>query len=178
LPNRLHTPTDSYVSTVRRLHCLLQRGVNPVDYEAKFRAARHAKQWPRVVRENEHRRVIRRLLAPPTFPALVRPGAADRTEHVPTKNPGTNADQPAFRNVVVDARFTTLKSLHSAPYARVEEPLHELGPTNAKWILKILARSGTEAVDGYRETLDAYSWHNCPLVGLICKTGCGERPNS
>jgi len=120
----------------------------------------------------------RRHLAPPTFPALVRPGAADRTEHVPTKNPGTNADQSAFRNIVVDARFTTLKSLHSAPYARVEEPLHDLGSTNAKWILKILARSGTEAVNAYRETLDAYPWHDCSLVGLICKASCGGPPHS
>src|SRR5438445_8136940 len=102
-------------------------------------------------------------LAPPTFPALVRPGAADRTEHVPTKNRGTNADQSAFRNIVVDAQFTTRKSLHSAPYARVEEPLHELGSTNAEWILKILARSGTAAVNGYCETLDAYPWHDCSL---------------
>ena len=65
--------------------------------------------------------------------------------------------------VVVDACLSIIVSVHPAPYARPEEPLHELGSTNAKRILKILVRSSPVAIDGYRKALDAEFRQNIPL---------------
>ena len=45
----------------------------------------------RVMRQHEHRHVVRRLVAPPALPALVRPWPADRPEHVPAQDPGADS---------------------------------------------------------------------------------------
>src|SRR5437899_7302402 len=99
------------------------------------------------MRQNENRRVVGRLISPPAFPGLVWPWAPHRAEHVATENPRTNADKSLLCHVVVDARLPTLEAVHLSPCACVEEPLHELGPPHAEWILQVLIRPGAEAVD-------------------------------
>ena len=79
------------------------------------------------------------------------------------KDPGTYSSKALLRKVVIDACLSILESVHPAPYARPKEPLHELGPTDAEWILKILVRSRPVAIDGYRKALDAEFRHNIPL---------------
>ena len=44
----------------------------------------------RVMCQDEDEDVVRRLLAPPSFPGLVGPRAAHRTKHVPSENPRTH----------------------------------------------------------------------------------------
>src|SRR2546430_8269417 len=52
--------------------------------------------------------------------------------------------------------YTTLfrSTVHPAPHACLEEPLHQFRPPDAERILEILVRPSAVAVDGNREALD------------------------
>src|SRR5438105_6200964 len=77
-----------------------------------------------VMRQHEDGRVIRRLVAPPALPAVVRPRASDRTEHVAPKNPGADSGKTLLRDPVIHSRFAVVMAVHRPPYAQGEEPLH------------------------------------------------------
>src|SRR5205823_14433668 len=106
------------------------------------------------MRQHEDWHVIRRLLAPPALPALVRPRAPDWTEHVAPENPGTDSGKALLGNCVVDSRLSIGMAVHLPPHARVEEPLHQLGAPEAERILEILDLPGAVAVDVIREAVD------------------------
>src|SRR3989449_837702 len=161
LPDSGYAATEAHVARARCGARLLQRGVNAFGDKAKLRPSRHPERRPRVMRQHEDGRVIRRLVAPPALPALVQPRAADWTEHVAPKNPGTDSGKALLSNSVVDSRLSIGMAVHLPPHARVEEPVHQLGAPDAERILEILVRPGTIAVDGNREALDPESrlWH-------------------
>src|ERR1700694_5301876 len=159
LPNSGYAATEADVAAARCGGRLLQSGVYAFGDKAKLRTSRHPKRRPRVMRQYEHGRVIRRLVAPPALPAVVRPRASDRTEHVASKNPGTDSGKALLRNPVIDSRFAVVIAVHLPPRARVEEPLHQLGAPDAERMLEILVRPSAVAVDGNRETLDAEFRH-------------------
>ena len=79
-----------------------QGGLDPVGDKVEGRAARHLDRLARVVRQHEHRHVIRRALAPPPLPRLVGPVAADRAEHVAAEDPGADVRHALPRVVVVE----------------------------------------------------------------------------
>jgi hypothetical protein len=82
LPNSGYAATEANVAAARCCLRLLQSSVNAFSDKAELCASRHSEQRPRLMRQYEDRRVIRRLVAPPTFPAIVRPWTTDRTKHV------------------------------------------------------------------------------------------------
>src|SRR6202795_3988675 len=91
LPNSGYAATEADVAAARCSGRLLQSGVNAFGDKAELRTSRHHKRRPRVMRQYKDRRVIRRLVAPPALPAVVRPRASDRPEHVAPKDPGTDS---------------------------------------------------------------------------------------
>src|SRR6267142_6302721 len=91
LPNRRHAATKADVAAPRGSGRLLQGGVNACGDKVKFGPSRHPERRTRMMRQHEDERVIRRLVAPPALPAVVRPRASDRTEHVTPENPGPDA---------------------------------------------------------------------------------------
>src|SRR6202165_233574 len=159
LPNSGYATTEADVAAARCSGRLLQCDVDAFTDKAKLRTSRHSKRCPRVMRQHKDGRVIRRLLPPPPLPAVVRPRASDRTEHVAPKNPGTDSGKALLRNSVIDSRFAVVIAVHLPPHARVEEPLHQLGAPDAERMLEILVRPSAVAVDGNRETLDAEFRH-------------------
>src|SRR5882762_7959968 len=162
LPYSGYAATEADVAGARSSGRLLQSVVNAPGDKAKLRSSRHPERRPLVMRQHEDRRVIRRLVAPPALPAVVRPRASDRTEHIAPKNPGTDSGKALLRNSVIHSRLSTVKALHPAPQARGEEPLHQLGAPDAERILEILVRPGTVTFDGNREALDAEFRHYIP----------------
>src|SRR6266568_409178 len=162
LPNSRYAATEADVAAVCCSARLLQSGMNALGDKAKLRTSRHAKRRPRMMRQHEDECVIRRLVAPPALPAVVRPRAPDRTKHVAPKNPGTDSGKALLRHTVIDSRFSVVMAVHPPPYARVEEPLHQLGAPDAERMLEILVRPGAVAVDGNCETLDAEFRHSIP----------------
>src|SRR5215471_10113302 len=111
------------------------------------------------MRQHEDGGVIRRFIAPPALPAVVRPRAADGTEHVATENPCADSGEALLRDSVVDSGFSIVVAVHPSPNAGVEKPIHQLGAAHAKRILEILVRPGAVAIDGNREALDAEFRH-------------------
>src|SRR5262245_55201749 len=99
-----------------------------------------------MVSQHEDRHVVRRLVAPPPLPALVRPRTPNRAEHVPPENPGAEPAHAAFGDAVVDAGLAVRFPVHAAPRAGLKQPFHELGSVDTERVLKVLARSGTVAV--------------------------------
>src|SRR5437879_11635260 len=91
LPDSGYAATEADVAAARCSARLLQSGVNAFGDKAKLRASRHPERRPRVMRLHEDGRVIRRLVAPPALPAVVRPRAPDRAEPVASENPGTDS---------------------------------------------------------------------------------------
>src|SRR6266446_10749684 len=155
LPYSGYAAAEADVAATRSSGRLLQSVMNAPGDKAKLRSSRHPERRPLVMRQHEDGRVIRRLVAPPALPAVVRPRASDRTEHVAPKNPGTDSGKALLRNPVIDSRFAVVIAVHRPPYARVEEPLHQLGTPDAERMLETLVRPSAVAVDGNRETLDA-----------------------
>src|SRR6266404_7591432 len=168
LPDSGYAAAEADIAAVRCGSRLLPSGVNAFADKTKLRPSRHPERRPRMMRQHEDGRVIRRLVAPPALPALVRPRAADRTEHVAPEYPGADSGKALLRDSIVDSRLSIGMAVHLPPYACVEEPLHQLGAPDAERILQILVRPGSVAVDGNGEALDAESrlWHT--LCYLFC----------
>src|SRR5438874_1869679 len=150
LPNGGKPGAEAHVAPARRSARLLQGDVNACGDKVKLRTPRHAKRRARVMRQHEDGRVIRRLVAPPALPAVVRPRASDRTEHVAPKNPGTDSGKALLRNSVIDSRLSILVTVHPPPHACLEEPLHQFRAPDAQRILEILVRPSAVTVDGNR----------------------------
>src|SRR5580692_11831480 len=87
LPDGGYSATKANVSPARRGGCLFQRGVNAAGNKPEFGPAMHGKRSPRVMRQYENRRVIGRLIPPPSLPTLIRPRSPNRAEHVAAENP-------------------------------------------------------------------------------------------
>src|SRR3989454_867865 len=115
LPNRGHAATEAHVAAAGCSLRLLQGGVNAFADKAKLRPSRHPERRPRVMRQHEDERVIRRLVAPPAPPAVVQPRAPDGTEHVAPENPGTDSGKALLRNSVFDCRLSIVMAVHPAP---------------------------------------------------------------
>src|SRR3954471_7353656 len=151
-----HTAADAHVLAAGRALRLLERRVDAVGDEMERRAAAHLEGLARVVGENEDRAVVRRLVAPPAFPAFVGPRAAHGTEHVAAEDPGAEVDETLLGHLVVDAGLAAaLVAVHGLEEARREEPFHDFRPAHAERVLQVLLRPGAIAVQRYAEALHA-----------------------
>src|SRR5258708_6732655 len=97
--------------------------------------------------QDEHRRVVRRFLSPPSFPVLVRPRPANRSEHVPPENPCADSDESLLGDLVVNAGFAARMTVHFLPDLRVEKPVHQLGASHTERILKVLVRTSAITIN-------------------------------
>src|SRR5205823_10229067 len=107
-----YAAAEANVAPTRRCGRLLQGDVNACGDKVKLRTPRHAKRRARVMRQHEHGRVIRRLVAPPALPVVVRQRASDREEHVVPKNPGTDYGKALLRNFGIDSHLSNLVTEH------------------------------------------------------------------
>src|ERR1051325_8195794 len=112
-----------------------------------------------MVCEDEHLRVIRRLIAPPAFPLFVGPGTSDWSEHVAAENPRADAGKTLRRHLVVDTGFTSVLAVHLAPRASVKEPVEDLLAAHTQRMLQVLIRPGRVTIDRCGKAQDAHSWH-------------------
>src|SRR5689334_9698880 len=87
LPNRRRAAADADIAIAGRLTGTLERVVNAAGHEMKRRTAFHLERRTPVMRQHEHRHVIRWFVTPPAFPIVVRPWTAHRAEHVAAENP-------------------------------------------------------------------------------------------
>src|SRR3954465_12208922 len=103
LPQRRAPAADPDVAVARGLARAVERFADAAGHEMKRRAALHAQRRTRVVREDEYGHVIRRRVAPPASPRLVRPRSANRPEHVPAEDVGAGIFEALRREPLIDA---------------------------------------------------------------------------
>ena len=154
LPDRRRPATETHVQSVSRLPGALQGGVDAIGDEMKGRAALHLDRRARMMGENEYLCVIRRVVTPPALPFVIRPCAANRSEHITPQNPRTDSVQPAFRKIVVNTRRTVAIAVEFLESARRKEPLVEVAATNAQRIVEVLVRTGPKPIKRYRKTMN------------------------
>src|SRR5262245_51572441 len=98
--------------------------------------------------------MIRRLITPPAFPALVRPRPANRSEHIAAEDPRSFALHRLGREIVINARLPAFAPMLFDESLCRKEPLHQLRPANAERIVQGLICSGCKAVERYANTLN------------------------
>src|SRR5947209_12746038 len=148
LADRRGTAADAHVLLSRGLLRLLERRLDPVRDEVERRAALHRERLARVMRQDEHGDVVRRLLAPPPLPTVVRPRSANGTEHVAAEDPGADVVERLRRELVIRARFAAVPiAVHRIPGARAEEPLEHFRTADTEGMLEILIRPGAVPVE-------------------------------
>src|SRR5262252_1560826 len=113
-----------------------------------------------MVRQHESRRVVGRIAAPPALPALVRPGAADRAEHVAAKDEGAEPIHRTARIFIINTARAAALAEHCLEGARTDEPRVQLPPALAERIFETLLRPRSETVKREGKTCNAHSRHN------------------
>src|SRR4029450_10676945 len=99
--------------------------------------------------EHEDRRVIRRIVAPPTLPIVVRPRSADRSEHVAPYDPRSNVGETARHKVVINAAFSNALTFQLLKSASGNHPVVQLLTADSERIVDILTGAGAVAVQRY-----------------------------
>src|SRR4051812_29736077 len=159
LPNRGDASAQTHVLAAGCLLRLLERGLDAVGDEVEHGAALHLEGLARVMRQHEHRHVVRRLFAPPPLPVFVRPRSAHGAEHVAPEDPGADVLEAFLGHGVVDSGLAGRAAVHALEDARGEEPFHDLGRAHAERILEALIWAGAVAVERDAETLYAQFGH-------------------
>src|SRR5262245_54643118 len=156
---------NSHVSSSGRLSCPVKRLVNPARDEVKRRVAFHCNGSTRVVSEDEDWNVIRRIVSPPAFPVHVRPGTANRSEHVPPENPCPNIPKATRGEVFVNPRCAAVLA-KQGPLQRAcrEEPVVQICPANAERVAALLLWDSSVSIERDSEALNANSCHPHPQV--------------
>jgi hypothetical protein len=90
LPYGGDATAEPYVLVAGRRFGAFKRGVDAVSHEMKNGTALHRDRLARVMGEHEDIGAIGRIMTPPAFPAVVRPFAPNRAEHVPPHDPGAD----------------------------------------------------------------------------------------
>ncbi len=137
----------------------IQRGVNAIGDKVEGGASGHGKRSARVVGEDENRSVVRRIVAPPSLPNVVWPGAADRTEHVSANDPRADIVEAASDKLVVNPGGAAILAKHLSKGACAEDPFVQRRAADAQWIDEILIGAGAVAIEGDRKAMDAEPGH-------------------
>src|SRR3989442_976937 len=165
LAHRGRPAADLDIKPARGLPGATERFLNSAGDDMKDGPAFHRDRFARVVRQHEHRHVIRRVLAPPAAPPVVGPRPAHGAEHVSAHDIRTDAFPEALGKIVVGTRRPARFSVYLAKRARADVPAVQLLATHAEWVLQSLAGAGAVPVERDREVVDAQFGHGLSLNG-------------
>ena len=83
----------------------LERLLDSAGHKVEGGSAFHDHRLALVVGENEGGRMVRRIVAPPALPRVVRPRAAHGTEHVAAEDEGAEVVHRPVGEFIVDIRW-------------------------------------------------------------------------
>jgi hypothetical protein len=151
LANGCRSAEEADVRVAGRGSCAIERCVDPVGHKVKDRAAFHLQRRPRVMCQNERRRVIGRILSPPSAPRFIGPWSTHGPKHVAAEDPRPHARHAFCGQVFVDACLSAFLALHALEGAGVHEPIMQILATNAEWLFSRLTWTGAVAVERDRK---------------------------
>lgn len=111
------------------------------------------------MRQYKHRDVIGWVVTPPPLPVQVGPGTANRSEHVPPENPGTDALEPACREVVIRTRRAIAGAMGPLEGASRNKPVMQVHPADPERVVDVLSRPSSVAVKRDGEALHPDTRH-------------------
>src|SRR5205807_3317141 len=114
----------------------------------------HLDRGPGMMREDEHRGMEGRVVAPPARPALVGPRAALGPELVASHDLCADAWTPFASEGVIDAGTSAPLALHLVEATGGEEPFVEPASGVSEGCFETLALAGAETVERNREVVD------------------------
>src|SRR6185312_3021160 len=156
LADRRYAAADLHVQVARGGLGLGERRLDPFSDEMEGRPALHHDRRPGVVGEDEGRRVVRGIVAPPALPVGPAPIVAGRPEHIAAEDEGAEAFRRGAGEAIV--RPAVLADHRSKGPGRVE-PIVQLPAPFAERMLQALVRAGAKAVDRHCKTRYAYLTH-------------------
>jgi hypothetical protein len=140
--------TNANILAFGRVARLRQGGVNAFSNEVEGSASFHDQRRTRVVGQHEHWGVIDRILAPPTPPAVICPGSANRPEHVPAENPSSDIPKASSGKVIIDTCFSTIVAEQVLlERSGGEGPAMKRSAAHAEWVIHILPWASAETVE-------------------------------
>ena len=125
----------------------IQRFVNAARDEMERGITFHLNGRARVMSQDEDWNMVWRVVPPPPFPVHVRPGSANRSEHIPSENPCTDVPEAPRGEVVIDPRSAAVGAKDDPlECARRKRPLVQLSPARTKRIIDVLVRTSAVSV--------------------------------
>ena len=146
LANEGDAAADSDVFAVGCLFGLLECGICSFGDEVEDGAAFHGEGLTWVMGEYEDGRMVRRVVAPPAFPGVAFPRAADWAEHIAAEDPGADVFEGLEAEIVVDALGPAGLAVHLLECLGVQEPLVQLEAADSEGIVKVLPGAGAKPV--------------------------------
>src|SRR4029450_13999734 len=116
-----------------------------------------------MVRKHKYGGVVRRIIAPPAFPTVIRPRAANRTKHVAPHYPGADVLESPSCKVVVYTGRASFVSGHPLKCCGRNDPLMQPFAAFAERIVQALLWAGSKPIQGNRKTLNS-SRTQCRLL--------------
>src|SRR3569623_157654 len=152
LADRCHAAANPNVLAAGRLSRTVKCRLDPVRYEMEDGTALHRDRRTCVVGQDKNRTVIRRLVAPPSLPCLIRPSAANGAEHVAPHDPRAEI-LTAHRGLIVvrSGCSAVLPKYLFLECAWAQRPLMQAEPTNTERGIETLVRASTITIERDRE---------------------------
>jgi hypothetical protein len=138
---------------------LVKRLVNTACDEMECRAAFHLYGRACVMGEDEDWSVVGWVVPPPALPVHVRPGATNRSKHVPPEDPGTNILGTPRSEIVINPTRAILRSMHLPPRASGNQPVVQGLASDAERIVNALIRTRSVPVNRDGEALNSDACH-------------------
>jgi hypothetical protein len=110
--------------------------------------------------EHENRLMIHGVITPPTSPALIKPGTADWSEHIPAHNPGAYIVETPRGKIVIDPGLAAWGAEQlRLKRASSQCPSMKGSSADAKRVLEALIRACREAINRNGEAFNTESGH-------------------
>src|ERR1700683_1095291 len=159
LPHGGNPAAEADIFALRRIDSSLQRGLNAIRDKVERSASAHRDRCARVIRENKDCSVIRRSVAPPALPGVVRPASANRPEHVAPDNPRADTVEAAQYKIIVSPCCAAILAVHFMVGPRGKLPPEDRQAANAYWIVDVLVGAGAVTIGRYRKAMDTKLGH-------------------
>jgi hypothetical protein len=163
LPHGGNSAAKPDILTLRSVDSLFQRGFNTIRDEMERSASAHSDRCAWVLGENKNRSVVRRSVAPPALPRVIRPWSANRPKHVAPNNPRADTLEAARHHVIVNPSRAAIVAMHLLVGPSGKLPTEYRQAANANWILEALVWAGTVAIERNRKAVNTKFGHKSRL---------------
>src|SRR5687768_12788271 len=123
LLNHIDPAQDTNILSAGRFAGAFQCHMNAFCNKMECSSAFHWDRGSRMMSEYEYRSVIGWVLSPPSFPAIIRPLAPAKREHISPENSRPNIGKASRRKIIVSSFISSLASIHFVKGGSLDHPV-------------------------------------------------------